>query len=193
MSDTSQRPDRTALIATGSQTIGPFFHFGPGSHLELGQMSVAGTAGELLRLAFRVFDGQGLPVPEALIEIWQADGSGRYPTRTPGQAPTGFPGFGRMPTDEAGMCTFDTIRPGRVSATDAAHVNVLIFMRGLLRHVYTRLYFAGDPDLASDQVLALVPQDRRSTLCASPAASGGGEWIFEIHMQGDRETVFFDL
>jgi len=178
--------------ATGSQTIGPFFHFGPGSHLELGQMAPESVSGERLQLTFRVLDGTGLPVPDALVEIWQPDNSGQYPDRVPGAAPRGFPGFGRLPTDEAGMCTFETLRPGRCSPRDAAHVNVCMLMRGLLRHVYTRVYFEGDPDLATDPVLALVAEDRRSTLVASPGAAVG-TWTFEIHMQGNRETVFFDL
>jgi protocatechuate 3,4-dioxygenase alpha subunit len=77
--------------------------------------------------------------------------------------------------------------------TQAAHVDVCIFARGLLRHLYTRVYFAGDPDLAGDPILALVPADRRATLLASPAAGTPGQWMWDVHLQGPAETVFFDL
>ena len=85
------------------------------------------------------------------------------------------------------------MRPGALADDDAAHVNLCVFMRGLLRHLYTRLYFSGDPALAADRVLALVPPDRRETLLAQREESEPATWLFDIHLQGDRETVFFDL
>lgn len=182
------------LIASASQTVGPFFHFGPGDHPELGSLVTPRTRGERIRVQVRVLDGDAVPVPDALVEIWQADADGRY-AAPPSSAPrTGaFPGFGRLPTLPDGTCVFETIRPGRVEADQAAHINLCVFMRGLLRHLYTRLYFAGDPDLGHDVVLALVPDERRATLLAQPHPADAGLWTFDIRLQGDGETVFFDL
>lgn len=184
------------LIATGSQTVGPFFHFGLTTDPSLGCLVRSETKGDRLRLRVRVIDGDGVPVPDALLEIHQADADGTY--ADPGKASTsGFVGFGRLPTDAEGTCVFETIRPGRVAdgrgGLQAAHVNVCLFMRGLLRHVYTRIYFAGDPALASDPLLSLLPAARRSTLIASPVPGDSGLWGFDIRLQGEGETVFFDL
>ena len=175
------------FIATPSQTVGPFFHFGITTDQRLG--SLAAAAGERLRLRIRVFDGAGMPLPDSMIEIYQANAAGEYGT-------PGFSGFGRLATAVDGSCAFDTIRPGRVrdagGGVQAAHVNVCVFARGLLRQLYTRVYFAGDPDLDADPVLALVPADRRATLLASPSDEAG-TWEWPIHLQGPAETVFFDL
>ena len=107
-----------------------------------------------------------------------------------------FRGFGRLPTGPAGECVFQTIKPGVVRTNgieQAPHINVCLLARGLLRQIYTRIYFKGDPALATDPILALVPADRRSTLFAEPSASEPGLWEFVIRMQGTEETVFFDL
>jgi protocatechuate 3,4-dioxygenase alpha subunit len=178
----------TDHIATPSQTVGPFFHFGITADQKLG--SLAAPAGERLRLHIRVIDGAGWPLPDAMIEIYQADAAGAYGT-------PGFAGFGRLATSADGSCVFDTIRPGRVTDAEgraqAAHVSVCLFARGLLRQIYTRMYFAGDPDLDADAILALVPADRRATLLASPLSGTPGGWEWTIHLQGADETVFFDL
>jgi protocatechuate 3,4-dioxygenase alpha subunit len=141
--------------------------------------------GERIRLICRVFDGDGVPVPDALIEIWQADANGTY-------GDPAFGGFGRLGSDENGVCTFETVRPGRVAgpngAPQAPHINLIVFARGLLKHLYTRVYFDDDP---ADGILAMVPGERRATLIAHPAEPG--IWNFEIHLCGDRETVFFDI
>jgi protocatechuate 3,4-dioxygenase, alpha subunit len=183
------------LVASGSQTIGPFFHVGPGATDHLGTLAAAGTAGERIRVRVQVLDGDDVPVPDALIEIWQADGSGVYSAIVGPEAPA-FAGFGRLSTGEDGSCAFETIKPGRVAGADgalqAAHVNVIVFARGLLRHLYTRLYFAGDPALADDALLGLVPAERRDTLIARRAGDAT-TWTFVISLQGPRETVFFDL
>lgn len=176
-------------IATPSQTVGPFFFFGLTPDDRLG--SLADTAvGERLHLHVRILDGVGMPVSDSLIEIYQANAAGEYGTPA-------FRGFGRLATHADGTCTFETIRPGRVAApqggTQAAHINVCVFARGLLRHLYTRVYFAGDPDLDTDPLLALVPAERRATLLARSAAGAAGSWEWEIRLQGDGETVFFDL
>jgi protocatechuate 3,4-dioxygenase alpha subunit len=172
------------LIATPSQTVGPFFHFGIAADDHLGSPA-ASAVGERLHLHLRVVDGAGMPLPDALIEIYQADAAGEY-------GGSGFDGFGRLATHADGSCVFETIRPGRVGG-QAAHINVCLFARGLLRHLYTRVYFAGDPDLEHDPLLALVPADRRATLLATPAAGVSGTWHWEIYLQGPHETAFFDL
>ncbi len=171
-------------IATPSQTIGPFFHFGISPDDRLGSLA-AQAAGERLHLHVRVFDGAGMPLPDAMIEIHQANAAGEY------GAPD-FSGFGRLATRADGTCVFETIRPGRAGG-QAAHIDVCLFARGLLRQVYTRVYFAGDPDLDRDPLLALVPADRRATLLATPAAGASGSWAWDVRLQGEHETVFFDL
>jgi len=130
--------------------------------------------------------------------LWQADAAGRYVRPAEPQdvlTPEGFCGFGRLPTGADGSCTFETIRPGRVpdgaGQTQAPHINVCLFARGLLRQVYTRIYFAGDELIATDVVLAQVPESRRHTLVAHETTPGA--WLFDIRLQGDGETVFFDL
>lgn len=174
-------------VATPSQTVGPFFDFAIAPDARLG--SVAADAGERIRLQVRVADGAGQPLPDALVEIYQADAAGHYATR-------GFSGFGRLATAIDGTCEFETIRPGRVRDAEgraqASHINVCFFARGLLRHLYSRVYFSGDPDLDEDPMLALVPADRRSTLLAAPAGAPG-TWTWSLRLQGAEETVFFDL
>ena len=179
-----------SLVPTASQTVGPFFNFGLTADTKLGVLFRDGLEGERIALRFRVTDGDGKPTPgDSMIEIWQADSQGRY-------CDPGFCGFGRSETDQNGECTFQTIKPGRVADVtgnlQAPHVNVLVFARGLLKHLVTRVYFAGDPANAEDSVLALVPEDRRATLLARPAADDK-TWLIEIRLQGDRETVFFDV
>ncbi len=182
MTDDEPRP-----VATPSQTVGPFFHVGLTANPTLGSVVPEGTAGERVRLLVRVVDADSAPVPDAMIEIYQADAAGYY-----GQPP--FTGFGRLPTGEDGTCVFHTIRPGAVPVgVQAPHVNVCVFARGLLRHLYTRIYFAGDVGLESDPLMALVPPDRRHTLLATPAHGQPDAWEFTIRLQGPDETVFFDL
>ena len=192
----SQTPVR--LVATSSQTVGPFFHFGLADNPTLGCLVRDDTRGDRIRLKVGVVDGDGEPVPDALVELWQADADGVYVRPVNPKevlTPAGFCGFGRLPTGTDGTCVFETIRPGRVrdarGALQASHINVCLLARGLLRQIYTRMYFAGDAALGSDAVLSLVPEARRHTLLARPVAAG--EWAFDIRLQGDGETVFFDL
>lgn len=191
----TQRDD--PLVASPSQTVGPFFHAGLATEPLLGHMAGPHTRGDRLRLRVRVFDGAGAPVPDALVELWQADASGRYvdePDHSDSDPGRAFRGWGRLPTDAAGECTFETIRPGAATGSDgrqqAPHINVCLFFRGIMRHIFTRIYFAGDPMLAHDPVMSLVPEGRRPTLVATQT---GGAWAFDIHLQGEHETVFFDL
>ena len=187
-------PER--LIATSSQTVGPFFHFGLATSDALGVIAGAEVPGDRIQLWVKVLDGAGAPVPDALIELYQADASGEYPLPGGREDIERFHGFGRLPTLADGSCVFSTIRPGAVrsgSTVQAPHVNVCLLSRGLLRQIYTRLYFVGDPALASDPVLAVVPAERRGTLLARPVAERLGTWEFLIRLQGQDETVFFDL
>jgi len=194
------------LKQTPSQTVGPYFAYGltPTQYgYELA--SLAGpdladdeTAGEPIQIVGRVYDGQGAAIGDAMIEIWQADAEGRYrhpaDSRNPNAA---FHGFGRCGTgmDPRSRFVFRTVKPGRTADGTAPHVNVIVFMRGLLTHAYTRLYFSDEAEAnAADPVLASVPEDRRGTLIAEREDTAAGTvYRFDIHMQGDRETVFFDL
>ena len=171
---------QTPLVATASQTVGPFFSFGLTTNAALGRMAGPDTPGDKIRLEIMVIDGAGAPVLDAMVEAWHVDRAGAFL-------------FGRRDTDPAGVCAFETVYPGQVAPGDAPHVNLCIFMRGLLRHLYSRCYFAGDAALETDAILAEVPGDRRGTLIARRHETAPSAWTFEIHLQGDRETVYFDL
>jgi protocatechuate 3,4-dioxygenase alpha subunit len=185
---------------TGGQTVGPYFHVGfDGKNLTDLVHASAGTAsGEAIAVAGLVRDGDGAPIPDAVLEIWQANAKGRYAhpedlQNTP--LDPHFKGFGRVPTDAKGQFAFRTIKPGAVPGLDAAkqapHLNITLFMRGQLMHLHTRLYFADEPANASDPVLNLIEPARRKTLLAEPTGTGAYRW--DIVMQGDNETVFFDV
>lgn len=183
-----------------SQTIGPFYHFALTANAALGCMPAEGAKGERIRVRFRLLDGDGAPVPDGMIEIWQADAAGKYdhPGDPQQVAPDpAFCGFGRLATDAGGCCVFDTVRPGRVpdgrGGCQASHLNLSVFARGLLGRLATRVYFEGDPALAEDPVLALVPADRRGTLLARRDPEQPAQWNLDIRLQGDGETVFFEI
>jgi protocatechuate 3,4-dioxygenase, alpha subunit len=164
---------------TPSQTVGPFFSIA--LPWEDGPFVVAHGADGAIRLAGRVLDGEGEPVPDALVETWQAAPDGRY------DAP-GFRGFGRCPTDPGGAWEIVTLKPGRVDG-QAPHVAVSVFARGLLQRVVTRVYFGDEPVAnAEDPVLAALDERGRGTLVASPEAGG---YRFDVHLQGPHETTFF--
>ncbi len=183
------------LHPTASQTIGPYLRIGL-TPMFVTEIAGPDVPGEHITLRGRVLDGDGKPVNDALIEVWQANAAGRYahPDDTKEKPLTpGFQGFGRSPTDDDGAFRFTTIKPGSVPSPDgqtqAPHLAIVVFMRGLLRQLVTRVYFPGDPANATDLVLQLVPVERRATLIARPAADGTLEW--DIHLQGADETVFF--
>jgi protocatechuate 3,4-dioxygenase alpha subunit len=202
---------------TPGQTVGPFFRQGLVRCAEVFQSSQLcraeqdvihnlladdATVGERVRLEGTVYDGLDRPVPDALLEIWQADAAGRYAHALhSGERPreTAFQGFGRAATDDSGRFFFETIRPGPVpgpgGTAQAAHINVVLGARGLPTLAFTRIYFAEDPALARDPVLALVPAARRATLLAQRLAESPGRrtHVFDVHLQGERETVFFDF
>jgi protocatechuate 3,4-dioxygenase alpha subunit len=189
---------------TPSQTVGPFLHIGlvQGAYgsREIFSPAVAdpGMPGTHVRIEGRVLDGEGAPLPDALIELWQADHQGRYAHPADGRplASNSFRGFGRCATDKAGAFHFATIKPGPVpgpnGTTQAPHINVGILARGLVKRLFTRIYFPGEPANASDAILALVPADRRATLIAMADAARPGVLRFDIRLQGADETVFFD-
>jgi protocatechuate 3,4-dioxygenase, alpha subunit len=180
---------------TPSQTVGPYFG------LKLGGNTVlAGPEanGERIRIEGQVFDGDGTFVEDALVEIWQADAGGRYPqldNRSPG-----FTGFGRVETDPTtGMYWFETIKPGRVPDPEgelqAPHLVMVVQGRGMLRPVFTRLYFSDEMEANKvDLILGMVPPERRSTLFADPVRSEDRKvYRFDVRLQGAGETVFFDF
>jgi protocatechuate 3,4-dioxygenase alpha subunit len=192
---------------TPSQTVGPFFAYGLTSNGKYdwndafsNNLVTPDASGERIRVEGRVFDGDGQPVPDAMLEIWQADAQGRFadPQDNRVVPNTAFRGFGRCGTNANGEFAFDTIKPGAVPDPDgkpqAPHILLAIFGRGMLLHLYTRIYFDGEAANSADPVLALVPADRRSTLIAArEQGNGGAVYRFDIRLQGDGETVFFDV
>ncbi len=189
------------MIPTPAQTIGPFFEVNLTAEKHCrGRIAGPEAKGEHMRLACRVFDGDGVPINDAMIEIWQADSEGCYNSPEDPNGRASDPachGFGRLATAEEGNCEFETIRPGRVPGLEnklqAPHCVVAIFARGLLKQLYTRIYFAGDPANTDDPVLALVPPERRETLMSHRDSANKNRWIFQVHLQGERETVFFEV
>jgi protocatechuate 3,4-dioxygenase alpha subunit len=186
----------SGVYTTSSQTVGPYLHIGL-TWLVTDDLVGEGVTGERYVVEGRVVDADGEPVNDALIEIWQANAFGRYdhPEDTrdlPLEA--GFKGFGRIPTDASGAFRFSTIKPGAVPAADgrmqAPHINVTIFMRGMLKQLNSRIYFPKEPANASDPVLASVPAERRDTLIARPIGDRLLQW--NVVLQGDGETVFFE-
>jgi protocatechuate 3,4-dioxygenase, alpha subunit len=175
-----------SLRATTSQTVGPYLHIGL-NWLITEDLAGKGVAGERIRIEGRVVDGDGKPVNDALVEIWQANGEGQYGSKA-------FRGFGRSATDDTGRYRFSTIKPGRVPGPggklQAPHIGVNVFMRGQLKQLVSRIYFPGDPANSEDPVLALVPAARRDTLVARAGKDGVLEW--NVILQGRDETVFFD-
>ena len=191
---------------TPSQTVGPYFAYGltpeqygyPFASIAGPVLATEESEGERIRIEGRVLDGAGAAVSDAMIEIWQADAQGRYAhPADPRGSNIRVTGFGRVGTGTDPDCrfVFETVKPGPLGDGQAPHVSLIVFLRGLLSHAYTRLYFADEAAAnAADPVLATVPEERRATLIAERDESGAGVvYRFDIHLQGDRETVFFDL
>jgi len=176
-------------MTTPSQTVGPYLSIG--LPWEDGPTVVPeGTPGAV-RITGRVFDGNGDPVPDALIETWQADPDGRFdhPDDPRGRVP-GFRGFGRCPTAPDGTYHILTLLPGVVQG-QAPHIDVSVFARGLLNRVVTRIYFPDNAEAnAADEVLRSVPEERGHTLIAARTDDG---YRFDVRLQGEGETVFFDV
>ena len=214
--------DPSIFGQTPWQTVGPYFHYGlpwkggadlvgrsemgarpdlmPPGHFLLSGSNVSGQPeGEVIALAGCVYDADGKPIEDAMIEIWQANANGRYASPGDDRADVAldrhFVGFGRASTDKDGVYRFRTIRPGRVpgpgNSLQAPHIALSVFGRGLLKRLPTRLYFADGEGNETDPILALVPEVRRHTLIAQRKPDG--TWWLDINLAGENETVFFDL
>src|SRR4051794_4055941 len=185
---------------TPSQTVGPFFHLGL-TRENRDDLVPHGASAEALTIRGQVLDGDGECVTDALVEIWQANPEGVYAGVTNENAVSAksnlFTGFARIPTDPNGAFRFTTVKPGRVAGPggtlQAPHVVVTVFARGLLKHLMTRMYFPDERSNSEDTVLNLVPAERRSTLVAKHSAEGNNVLEWNIILQGQDETVFFDL
>lgn len=192
----------SALRITPSQTVGPFFAYAltPSGRYALADLvtndlTTDDAAGTRIRIEGRVLDGDGAPVTDAMIEMWQADRDGRYAGSDAVLSNASFRGFGRSATDHEGRFAFVTVKPGRVPGPagnpQAPHINLGVFARGVLRRMFTRLYFEDEGDAnRDDPILALVPETARHTL----VARCGSETLysFDIRLQGSDETVFFE-
>jgi protocatechuate 3,4-dioxygenase alpha subunit len=185
------------LQATTWQTVGPYFRIGL-ENFNAENITPPAAASDRVTIECTLLDGNGRPVPDAVIEVWQADANGafrRAPIESENAAQTEFSGFIRVPTDAEGRFRFSTVHPGQVPGPDgtmqAPHLAVRIMMRGLLKDLVTRMYFPCDA-VASDPVLQLVPDQRRRTLIAERSPDREATYVWKIELQGDRETVFFD-
>lgn len=204
-----KQTSKQALEQTPSQTVGPYFAYGltaqqyhyPFTQFASGTLVNEDTEGERIRIIGRILDGAGQPIDDAMVEIWQANAAGRFnhprDRREERILDPSFKGFGRFgtgTTPDNSFC-FETVKPGATTEGAAPFISVIVFARGLLSHAYTRLYFSDEAEAnASDRVLEQVPADRRDTLIAHRHETPTGvEYRFDIHMQGDRETVFFDF
>ncbi|MEP6843837.1 MAG: protocatechuate 3,4-dioxygenase subunit alpha [Pseudolysinimonas sp.] len=176
---------------TPSQTVGPFY--GYALPLEGGDEVVPPWRAGSIRVHGTVFDGAGDPIPDAIVETWQADPNGRRVTERGvlTRDPYGFSGFGRMTVNGDGHWSVTTLKPGSTAPHAAPFVLVTVFARGLLHHLFTRMYFGDEEDLnANDPVLSSIDASRRSTMIAQP--DGERSYLFDIRLQGEGETVFLD-
>jgi protocatechuate 3,4-dioxygenase, alpha subunit len=201
--------------ATTWQTIGPFFSIGL-SRLYRDNLAGPGVSGERVEISGGILDGDGVAVPDGVVEIWQANSHGKYAHPEDVQdkpLDAGFIGYGRVPTDDDGRFRFTTIKPGRVpgahalfgskvpgrenpsaeNALQAPHLAISVFTRGLLRRLITRMYFPDEPSNAEDFALNLIEASRRGTLIAKKVEGRAGALEWDIILQGPSETVFFDV
>lgn len=193
------------LLQTPSQTVGPYFAYGLTStqyaydfkSLFTPVLAQPHAKGEHIQITGQVIDGEGNPIHDAIVEISQADATGRFAGTPAEVAASGFTGFGRCGTGTFAKhhYLFNTVKPGAVAEGQAPYVTACVTARGMLVHNFTRIYFDDEAAAnAQDSVLASVPAERRATLIARREVTGAGVvYRFDIHMQGDRETVFFDL
>ncbi len=191
---------------TPSQTVGPYFKYGltPGDSYQWNDafgndLVTPDVSGERIRIVGQVFDGDGKSMTDSMLEIWQADAQGRFadPQDIRAIPNSAFNGFGRCGTDAEGKYSFHTIMPGAVPGPggkpQAPHIVVAVYARGMTQQAMTRIYFEGALSNAADAILALVPKDRRDTIIATREAGNVTTYKFDIHLQGDKETVFFDV
>ncbi|MFF2242612.1 protocatechuate 3,4-dioxygenase subunit alpha [Arthrobacter sp. NPDC058130] len=182
----------TQLAPTPGQTVGPFFGYAL-PYAKDRELLSPGSPGSI-RLQGTVYDGAGHPIPDAILEIWQADGDGNVPQRTGSLVRDGytFTGFGRTAVGNTGTFTFTTVNPGPTEAGAAPFIAVAVFARGLMNRLFTRVYLPEDEAaLAQDRLLSSLDPDRRRTLIARRDPDGGLNW--DIRLQGDGETVFLDF
>jgi protocatechuate 3,4-dioxygenase, alpha subunit len=185
---------------TPSQTVGPFYSIGL-TDRAMNTLVGESTQGERIRIEGQIIDGDGKPVPDAMIEIWQANAAGRYNHPDDKQEKPlaqSFTGWGRSGSEPSGSYFFETIKPGPVPASDesvqAPHINVIVFARGMLVHAFTRIYFSDEPANETDPVLNSIEKERRQTLIANRREKDGKVvYRFDIRLQGENETVFFDM
>jgi protocatechuate 3,4-dioxygenase alpha subunit len=189
----------TKLIATPGQTVGPFFALGL-DRPEWSDLTRRNPQGQRITIEGRVLDGDGAAVPDALIELWQANAAGRYDhtddTQADKKIDPNFHGYGRVATDAEGKFKITTIKPGPVpgrgNALQAPHINVAFFARGLLRQLHTRIYFAGEAANAGDPLLSAIDgEDARQSLIARRGE--GGAYRFDIILQCAGETAFLGI
>jgi protocatechuate 3,4-dioxygenase alpha subunit len=193
------------LRTTPSQTVGPFFAYSLTAEqygydfnsLVNGSLVDENTAGIRVYITGRILDGAGNPINDALIELWQANTEGGYRLTPINHKNDGFTGFGRLGTgtDAQNRFIFETLKPASIGEGQAPHINVILFMRGSLHHLYTRLYFSDEAKAnAKDPLLKAVKADRRNTLIAQKKEVNGRIfYVFDIKMQGEGETVFFQI
>ena len=187
-------------MPTASETVGPFFSIGlcaPSPSNLVPEQPSATTC--VITVKGRVLDGDGQGVPDAVLEIWRADELGMFSGADDSASCNGRgvpSGFARIPTNDRGEFAIQTIKPGAMKAANneihAAHLAVVIFMRGLLRHLLTRIYFPQEPANEKDPVLKVVPAERRKTLIATQSSGDKNEFVWNVCLQGDEETVFFE-
>lgn len=188
-----------SLKATSSQTVGPFFRIGL-NWLYSDHLAGEIATGQKIEVSGKILDADGNPIPDAILELWQANAEGKYAhpedTQEKPIVPQ-FQGFGRVSTEENGAFHFTTIKPGRVPGPSgrlqAPHIVVSIFMRGLLRRLVTRIYFPDDPSHREDFALTQVEPSRRHTLIAQKSPANPSQLIWNVYMRGPNETVFFDF
>jgi protocatechuate 3,4-dioxygenase alpha subunit len=187
------------LTPTGSQTVGPYFHIGFSGML-IPVVAGPGVEGSRITIRGRILDADRMPIPDALLETWQANSAGMYAHPEDKQGPplrTGFLGFGRVATDDDGAFSLTTIKPGRVpgpgGVLQAPHIAVSIFMRGILRRLVTRIYFPDEPSNEGDPVLRSVQPERRATLIAKTISGNADALEWNVYCAGEQETVFFDF
>lgn len=187
---------------TPSQTVGPFFSYGltPEQYgydfkeLASGNLVRDDTPGEAISIVGRILSGTGDLMKHVVVESWQADGEGKYSRIVSNDS---FSGFGRVGTgtDDENRYIIQTIKPGKVDDHQAPHIALTLFSRGLMHHAYTRLYFSDEIEAnEKDPLLLQLPAERRATLIAQRLQDEEGVvYQFDIHMQGDNETVFLEF
>ena len=191
---------REPSVITPSQTVGPFFSFclAPLDRPGIGsaRLVTPEAVGTRITIEGRILDGNRTPVPDALVEVWQADGEGRYAGFHRARSDTSFSGFGRATCDDEGRFAIETVKPGSVVDLDgrrhAPHIAIGVFGKGINRRLYTRLYCPDQSDNDADPVLRCVPPELRSSMMADRSDATGRRYAFTIRLQGPDETVFLD-